>query len=337
MSIHGVGIGFRPSLAGAMLQAPERFDFVEVVAEACRDPRRRREAIAIAELWPVIPHGVKMSLGSADGIDDDRARAFGTLARELHAPLVSEHVAFVRAGGREIGHLTELPMTRAAVDVVVRNVARLRRRLPDVPLLLENVARAFVWDRSVHEMTEGDFHHEIAVRTGCDLLLDLGNLYANATNRGADPSELLVQFPLDRVQMVHVAGGVLEDGFYFDTHAHPVPGAVFDLVARVLEHRPDVAVLLERDARLDDAAAIFAEVDRLRGMERQATSIDRARATAWRWDGPHPSGELARAQAMLATQLTQVGNEANPALLRARSILARKRADEARSPRAYER
>ncbi len=116
--VGGVGIGFRPQLATALLGAPERVDFVEVVAEACRDVRARREAAAVAELWPVVPHGVKLSLGSADGIEPERAKELGELARELRAPMVSEHVSFVRAGGREIGHLTELPMTREAIRVV---------------------------------------------------------------------------------------------------------------------------------------------------------------------------------------------------------------------------
>src|SRR5687768_2470154 len=130
-----VGIGFRAPLAAALLRAPRRVDFIEVVAERCADPKVRHEVMAMRELWPIVPHGVKLSLGSADGIDVERARALGSLAREVRAPLVSEHVAFVRSRGTEIGHLTELPMTREAVRVVARNVEVLRRHLPDVPLL----------------------------------------------------------------------------------------------------------------------------------------------------------------------------------------------------------
>ena len=96
MELQGVGIGYRRELAHALLARPEAVDFVEVVAEACRDPAQRREALALAEVWPVVPHGVKLSLGSAEGIDVGRARELGRLARELRAPLVSEHVSFVR-------------------------------------------------------------------------------------------------------------------------------------------------------------------------------------------------------------------------------------------------
>ena len=328
--VHGTGIGYRRELAHALLAAPDAVDFVEVVAEACRDATSRREAIALAEVWPVVPHGVKLSVGSAEGIDLARARELGKLARELKAPLVSEHVSFVRAGGREIGHLTELPMTRAAVRVVARNVDALRRVLPDVPLLLENVARAFVWGDGDHEMEEGEFHAAVTEATGCDLLLDLGNLHANAVNAGLDPFAVLASYPLERVAMLHVAGGVLEDGFYFDTHAHAVPEAVFALVERVLGER-DVPVLLERDGGYQAHAAIVAEARRLRACSGRAP----APASAWprraplRAAGVAPAA-LVAAQARLAAQLTCAeAGELSTAILRARSVLERKRADDA--------
>lgn len=335
-----VGIGYRPRLAATLLRTPERVDFVEVIAETCTSEQRLDECAALAAIWPVLVHGVKTSLGSADGIDEARARLLGKIARRLRSPIISEHVAFVRAGRQEIGHLTELPMTREAVDVVARNVVALRRHLPDVPLLLENVARGFVWPPSCSTMSEGAFHFEIAERTGCDLLLDIGNLYANATNSGRDPHELLAEYPLDRVGMVHVAGGRLEDGFYFDTHADPVPESVFELAANVRRRRPDVPIMLERDAHLDDAAAILSEVDRLRALSvnrgahfdriverRPSTTLDDARAD-----------DLARLQTDLAGRLTseRVTDESK-AIVRARGVLARKRSEEARFAGSAER
>jgi hypothetical protein len=328
--VHGTGIGYRRELAHALLAAPDAVDFVEVVAEACRDATSRREVLALAELWPVVPHGVKLSLGSAEGLDLGRARELGKLARELKAPLVSEHVSFVRAGGREIGHLTELPMTRDAVRVVARNVEALRRVLPEVPLLLENVARAFVWSAADHEMEEGAFHAAVAEATGCDLLLDVGNLYANAVNAGLDPFAVLASYPLERVAMLHVAGGVMEHGFYFDTHAHPVPDAVFALVERVLAER-DVPVLLERDAGYEAHAAILAEAQRLRAYSGRAPARGPASPSRPAASGPlAPPAALLAAQSQLAEQLTRAEAGALPtAVLRARSVLERKRADDA--------
>ncbi|HSO33597.1 MAG TPA: DUF692 domain-containing protein [Labilithrix sp.] len=328
--LHGTGIGYRRELAHALLAAPDAVDFVEIVAEACRDPASRREAVALAEVWPVVPHGVKLSLGSAEGLDLGRARELGRLARDVKAPLVSEHVSFVRSGGREIGHLTELPMTREVVKVVARNVEALRRALPDVPLLLENVARAFVWSDQDHEMEEGEFHAAVAEATGCDLLLDVGNLHANAVNAGLDPFAVLASYPLERVAMLHVAGGVLEHGFYFDTHAHPVPDAVFALVERVLAAR-DVPVLLERDAGYEAHAAILAETQRLRALSGRAPAARApASARAAAASGFVADPALERAQSQLAEQLTRAeAGELSVAIVRARSVLERKRADDA--------
>jgi len=248
---------------------PDSVDFVEVVAESCFvQSNLRREARALASVWPVIPHGVKLSLGSADGIHVDKARQLSRLVTELGAPLVSEHVAFTRGRDREIGHLTPLPRTRQAVRVVARNVATLRRQLPDVPLLLENIAHTFAWPDD--EMDEPTFYHEIVDATGCGLLLDLSNLWANATNEGVDPLKVLAAYPLDRVGMVHLAGGGFEHGFYFDTHAAPIHDSLFTLVDALVERRGPVPILIERDADFGPFADLVGELTRLRMA--QATS-----------------------------------------------------------------
>jgi len=332
VAVSDVGLGWRPEIGPDLLARPSLVDFVEVVAETCQDERTRREAVALAEIWPVIPHGVKLSLGSAEGIDRDRAARLGKLARELRAPRVSEHIAFVRAGGREIGHLTELPLTRAAVRVVAKNVETLRRELPDVPLLLENVARAFVWPSIEDEMTEGEFCCEIVEATGCDLLLDVSNLYANARNAGRDPAAWLETFPLERVGMVHLAGGIERDGFYFDTHAHPIDDAIFALLARA----PSAPVLIERDAHFPRGAidSLANEIERVRALPRMCIShASTKRETAWTVLGPDETASLASAQRDLARTLTDNGDPfprfSGDAVRRARAVLLRKRVEDA--------
>ncbi|HEY3821569.1 MAG TPA: DUF692 domain-containing protein [Polyangiaceae bacterium] len=325
MGLSGVGIGWRPELATDLLSHPRSVDLVEVTAEGCATPAARREACAIAEAWPVVVHGVKTSLGSAEGIDRDRAKKLAAIARDVRAPCVSEHVAFVRAGGVEIGHLTGMPFTRDAVAVLARNVAAARRLLPDVPLLLENVAWSFRWPEDA--LDEGDFHREVTEATGCDLLLDVGNLYANARNAGRDPDELLARYPLDRVAMIHVAGGVFEDGFYFDTHSHPVPEAVLDLVARALASTGDVPVVLERDGAFPPFEAIAGELSRLASSPRGP-----GREHATRTPLPAPerlSAPMAAEQHRMAVLLTAPDAPVDAVLARARDILQKKRADDA--------
>jgi uncharacterized protein (UPF0276 family) len=328
-----VGVGWRSELAADLLARPDAVDLVELTAEGCTTAAATREARAVAEVWPVVVHGVKTSLGSAEGLDGERARRLAQVARAVGAPCVSEHVSFVRAGGVEIGHLTGLPFTRDAVRAMARNVAKLRRVLPDVPLLLENVAWSFRWPEDV--MDEGDFHREVTEATGCDLLLDVGNLYANAVNAGRDPGELLARYPLDRVAMVHVAGGVWEEGFYFDTHAHAVPEPVMDLAARVLSEVGDVPVVLERDAAFPPFAALGAELQRARVMPRGragaplASSARAARAVTAPQENAVADERMQEAQRLMAILLTTPEDAVEPAVHRARGILHRKRADDA--------
>ena len=339
-----VGLGYRPALAGDLLRSPSTVDFVEVVAEAClHSPGALREVRALGEIWPVIPHGVKLSLGSADGVDDDKARRLGELARALNAPFVSEHAAFTQAAGVEIGHLTQLPRTRAAVRALARNVDRVRRHF-GMPLLLENVAWTWRWPDD--EMGEGDFYAEVVAATGCDLLLDLANLRANALNEGKDPHAVLASYPLSRVAMVHIAGGVTVDGFFFDNHAAAVPDDVFALLASLVQQTGPRPVLLERDGAFPPFSELQAELERARSMLQQAASPPPAVLTthAPRSTKPtapsaeHALGALAAAQATLARRLAAtdladvVGDLAvdeRVALERARMVLSRKRVDDA--------
>jgi uncharacterized protein (UPF0276 family) len=210
----------------------------------------------------VVPHGVRLSLGGVEPLDPARVTHLAACAAALDAPLVSEHVAFVRAGGREAGHLLPLPRSRAALDVLTAHVRTVQAEL-DVPLALEPIASLFDWPED--EYTEGEFLTALLERTGAMLLLDVANVYANAVNRGTDPEALLDAIPLERVAYVHVAGGAehaADPGVYHDTHTDPVPPEVLALLRRLCE-RLDVspAVMLERDGRYPPAATLRAELD----------------------------------------------------------------------------
>ncbi|MFC0504678.1 DUF692 domain-containing protein [Micromonospora costi] len=257
----GVGIGWRAEIAGFVADLPG-LRFVEVVAESLA-PTGPLPA-GLAELRErgvtVVPHGVRLSLGGGEPVDEARVAHLAAVADAVAAPLVSEHIAFVRAGGLEAGHLLPLPRTRAAVDAVCANVARAQARLP-VPIALEPIAALFDWPDD--ELDEAAFLTEILDRTGALLLLDIANVYANARNRGADPLALLDRLPLERVAYVHVAGGSEHGGFYHDTHTDPVPREVLELVGELCARRRPPALLLERDGAYPPAATLRAELDAL--------------------------------------------------------------------------
>lgn len=251
-----LGIGWRPEICGVIAELPG-LGFCEVIAESLGSGVPDELGQLRARGVPVVPHGVSLSLGGADPVDPVRVARLARCARLLDAPLASEHVAFVRAGGLEAGHLLPVPRTRAALAALARNIARTAAELP-VPLALENITAHFDWPED--EYTEAEFLGELVERTGVHLLLDIANVYANARNRGRDPLAELRRLPAERLAYCHIAGGHEIDGRYHDTHTAPVPAAVLELVAAFAADR-DVPLMLERDGQFPPAAELLAELD----------------------------------------------------------------------------
>jgi uncharacterized protein (UPF0276 family) len=257
-----VGLGWRPETAWLVHREREALGFTEIVAESvCLHAPLATPLRQLLDAGTVVvPHGVLLSLGSAEGIEPARLDRLAWVAEKLNAPLVSEHIAFVRGAGIETEHLLPVPRTRAMLDIMVENVRQAMDVLP-VPLVLENIAKLFEWpDDASSEISEGAFVSELIARTGAGLLLDLSNLYANAHNHDWDPLAFLDELPLDRVAYVHLAGGVARGGLYRDTHAHPVGEGSLALLAALLERVSAVPVLLERDDSFGSREALEAEI-----------------------------------------------------------------------------
>lgn len=264
----GTGIGWRPEIADAVERMPG-IDWVEVVAEnLCpghlpESLRRLRERGVT-----VVPHGVSLGLGGADRPDAARLLALAERAEALGSPLVTEHIAFVRAGGPltasprlEAGHLLPLPRTRDALDVLCENIRIAQDALP-VPLAVENIAALISWPGE--EMTEGQFLYDLADRTGVRLLIDVANLHTNHVNRGEDPAEALAGLPLEAIAYVHVAGGFERDGVWHDSHAHPVPRPVLDILTDLASRVSPPGVLLERDENFPEPGELERELGAIR-------------------------------------------------------------------------
>src|SRR5262249_26474165 len=158
-----------------LLTALPGLRFCEVIAESLHGAAPPPALAALRDRGvTVIPHGISLSLGGAELPDRKRLAHLAACARRLRAPLVSEHIAFVRAGGLEAGHLLPVPRSREALDVLVRNVHHAQDRLP-VPLALEPIAALFDWPDD--EFSEADFLVELLWRTDAWLLLDIANVY----------------------------------------------------------------------------------------------------------------------------------------------------------------
>lgn len=286
----GTGIGWRPEIADAVEGMPG-IDWVEVVAEnVCPghlpDSLRRLRERGVT----VVPHGVSLGLGGAERPDAGRLAALAERAEALGAPLVTEHIAFVRAGGPltasarlEAGHLLPVPRTRDALDVLCENIRIAQDALP-VPLAVENIAALLAWPGE--EMTEGQFLYDLADRTGVRLLIDVANLHTNHVNRGEDPAEALAELPLEALAYVHVAGGFERDGVWHDSHAHPVPRPVLDILADLASRVSPPGVLLERDENFPEPG----ELERELGAIRDAVEKGGGAVAGRPWRAATPEG-----------------------------------------------
>ncbi|WP_199818960.1 DUF692 domain-containing protein [Streptomyces sp. NRRL B-1347] len=264
----GTGIGWRPEIADAVERMPG-IDWVEVVAENVCPGHLPASLTRLRERGvTVVPHGVSLGLGGADRPDEARLAALAERADALGAPLVTEHIAFVRAGGPltvspplEAGHLLPVPRTRDALAVLCENVRIAQDALP-VPLAVENIAALISWPGE--EMTEGQFLYELVERTGVRLLIDVANLHTNHVNRAEDPAKALAELPVEALAYVHVAGGFERDGVWHDSHAHPVPQPVLDILADLAARTDPPGVLLERDENFPEPGELERELDAIR-------------------------------------------------------------------------
>lgn len=269
----GVGIGFRQPFCSELFLHQQQVDFLEIVAEHYLDvpAQKQQELELLAAHFPLIPHAINLSLGSAEGLDTDYLIKLAKLIKRLNPPWWSEHICFTKAGGVDIGHLSPLPYTREAVDVVCRNIEQVRRYV-DTPLILENIT--YMVQLPGGEMTEAEFLKQIVERSDCGLLLDVTNLYINAVNHGYDIHTFLEQLPLERVVQLHFVGGHWHDGVLIDSHSHSTPKEIWQLMNEVVTRVPVKGIVLERDENLPPFTELVSELELARDIGRQNNRWD---------------------------------------------------------------
>lgn len=279
LPVLGVGLGYRDAYKPEVMLAEgdDKVDFLEIIADHYLDasPWKARELEMLAERYTLIPHGLNLSLGSAEGLDAEYRDALIGLVNRLNPPWWSEHIAFTKAGGREIGHLAPVPFSDEALEVLVRNIEDVKART-DVPLILENITRPFDFPGST--IDEADFLAELVDRTGCGLLLDVTNLYTNAVNLGGDAAGLIDRLPLDAVVQLHFVGGHWDGDQLIDSHSSGTPEEVWGLLDRVLARSTIKGMILERDEHLPPYSELVTELQRARELGRRHG----------RWNSPTP-------------------------------------------------
>jgi uncharacterized protein (UPF0276 family) len=259
----GFGLGLRPPHYEVALTGAPDVDWWEVITEnflvAGGNPRRVLRAAR--ERWPIVLHGVSLSIGSVDPVDDDYLARLATLVAEVEPPIVSDHLCWSGLGGHSAHDLWPLPYTDEALAVVVDKVGRVQDRLGR-RILLENPSSYVTFTAS--QIPEAEFLAEVARRADCGILLDVNNVYVSATNHGWDPAAYLAAIPVDRVGQLHLAGHSDHGSHLLDTHDHPVCDAVWALYADAVARFGDVATMIERDDQIPALDELVGELDRAR-------------------------------------------------------------------------
>jgi len=248
MILEGVGLGLRAALVEDLLERPPPgLAFIEVAPENYmrRGGRFPAALAACRARWPVVTHGLSMSLGSVDPLDASYLVTLAGFTREVASPWHSDHLCFGSAGGVMLHDLLPVAFNEETVAHVAERVMRAQDALK-LPMAVENIS---YYAPSPHScFDEAEFVTRVVERAGCGLLLDVNNLYVNARNHGFDPVAALARLPLGRVVQMHVAGHDDADpALLIDTHAKPVASAVYELLGVALERTGPVPVVLERD------------------------------------------------------------------------------------------
>lgn len=276
-----VGLGWRPDLAAGILSHLDRIDLLEIIADDFFNvPQRQVRALqTLSSQVSIALHGVSLGLASSVPVETKRVDKMARLVDQLRPQFWSEHLAFVRGGGDEIGHLAAPPRTADTVEGAVVNLSRAASLIGCNPVM-ENIATLI--DPPGSTLSEAAWISRILAGSGCDLLLDLHNVYANGINHGYDPAAFLGHLPAARIKAIHIAGGkfiAAPDGRprLLDDHLHDVPDPVFLLLEEAAALSPNpLTVILERDGAYPSMDCLLAQIE----QARHALARGRARRTA---------------------------------------------------------
>jgi uncharacterized protein (UPF0276 family) len=264
----GFGLGLRTAhYAELAATTPARsgVDWFEILSENFMGGGGKPLAMLdmVRRDYPVVMHGVSMSVGSTDGPSADYLHALGALIERVQPLWISDHLCWTGTQSRNLHDLYPLPATAEALATVVRNVRRVQDFLGR-RILLENVSSYLAFNDDT--MREWEFVSAVAEQSDSLILLDVNNVYVSSVNHDFDPEAYLRALPAGRVQQIHLAGHSVQEGIIIDTHDHPVADPVWALYASALRRFGAVATMIERDDRIPPLAELGAELQQARAV-----------------------------------------------------------------------
>jgi len=260
MPFLGFGLGLRPEYYEDILTQKPDIDWLEILSENYMIPGGKPLYYLdkIRELYPLVMHGVSLSIGSTDVLDKDYLQQLKTLIKRVDPVWVSDHLCWTGVSGNNIHDLLPVPYTPEAINHVVSRIHQVQDFI-ERPLLIENVSSYLTYTQS--EMTEWEFIVEIANRSGCYLLLDVNNVFVSSVNHQFNPLDFISAMPAERVAQIHLAGHSDHGDYIIDTHDAPVIQPVWELYKKTIEHLGPVSTMIERDDNFPPFAELLAEMN----------------------------------------------------------------------------
>ena len=273
----GFGLGLRPTHYEAILNEAPPVDWFEIISENYLVPGGKPHYYLnrIREQYPLVMHGVSLSIGSTDPLNQDYLRALKDLADRIQPEWISDHLCWTGTDGLNMHDLLPLPYTEEALKHLVARIDQVQNHLKR-PILIENVSSYVSYRDS--EMTEWEFLSAIAERADCRILLDVNNIYVSSFNHGFDAHAYLAGIPPERVQQIHIAGHRNHGDYIVDTHDETVIDPVWELYGAAMQRLGPVATMIERDDKIPPLAELVTELDHAR--EIAANVVDARRKSS---------------------------------------------------------
>lgn len=267
---HTVGLGLRRTFLEEIVQKPpERVDFYEVAPEnwITIGGKAGKQFRAMTERFPFVCHGLSLSIGSPDPLDEQLVLAVKQFMREHGIALYSEHLSYCSKGGH-LYDLMPIPFTAEAIKHVVQRIQRVQDLLGE-QIAIENVS---YYAAPGKEMEEIDFFNAVVREADCKVLLDLNNIYVNSVNHSYDAEAFLKAIPAERIAYAHIAGHYVEaEDFLVDTHGADVIDPVWRLLGKAYELYGVFPTLLERDFNIPPLPQLLQEVDTIHAIQNSWT------------------------------------------------------------------
>lgn len=264
----GFGLGLRPNYYEEILTRKPDLDWFEILSENYLVPGGKPLYYLdkIRQDYPIVMHGVSLSLGSSDALDMDYLKQLSNLADRVEPVWISDHLCWTGVDGLNVHDLLPVPYTHEAIHHIVSRIQQIQDFLGRA-ILIENVSSYLTFRQS--EMTEWAFLSEIVKKSGCYILLDVNNIYVSSVNHQFNALDYIHSMPADRVAQIHLAGHSNHGDYIIDTHDAPVIQPVWDLYANTIQQLGPVSTMIERDDNMPPFEELLNELEHARRIVKQ--------------------------------------------------------------------